>query len=96
MPKKGAVNGNASQRIHDGIMDSYNKLISGRIDIDAAKARAGLLRTAVMLASKELEHAKLTGRLAPGDPSLPGYVRTPPVAVPPEVAISRLPRVRGR
>jgi len=92
MKNAGAVNTKATKDIYDRAVETFDKLDSGKIDVDDAKARASILRPAVAQTKLELEHAKLTGRLAPGSASLPGFVRTPAEDIQAEVANKRIHR----
>jgi len=65
---------NSSTEIMQAIHDARERLRKGDCDTDTAHAEARLLATAVKLAMVQLDHAKLTGRLAQGSDDLPPFI----------------------
>ena len=91
----GTINDSKSRNVYDRAEATLDALDAGAIDVEQARAKVGAIRVMSAHVKVELEHAKLTGRLAPGSADLPGFRRTGPVDVPPEVATGRLPRRQG-
>lgn len=89
---KGAITAPRARTVYDRAEKVLDALEAGSIDTEQARARNGALRNMGSYIKTELEHAKMTGRLAPGSAALPGFRRTEAQDVPPSEAVSRLPR----
>ena len=89
--RSGAIVSEKAEDVVDLSLDTFRKLDAGKIDVNDARARCGVLRTANAYISLELEHAKLTGRLEPGSCELAGFERVAPKSVSSEEAMKRMP-----
>lgn len=92
---KGAIDTPETRNVYDRAESVLDDLDAGKIDVEQARAKVGAVRVMGAHEKTELEHAKLTGRLAPGSADLPGFRRTKAEDVPAAVATGRLPRRAG-
>jgi hypothetical protein len=87
-----AITSKKAKNVYDRAEDALDALDEGALDNTTARTKAVLLRNMLGHMKMELEHATKTGRLAPGSPELPGFVRTEPKVVPSGEAVKRLGR----
>lgn len=60
-----------TQELLESIRSATDRLVGGEASVEEAHAEARLLGVASKILAIRLDHARLTGRLTQGDPSLP-------------------------